>query len=88
MNTTWYPIACCSCERQALTRLGVKPQEILDVQASRLGLFRPPRKGEWYLSGAVPEAYIATDDLSEAYHIVSVCVTEKIVTRRALRTIA
>lgn len=31
---------------------------------------RPPRKGEWYLSGAIPMAYQARADMSAAYHIV------------------
>jgi hypothetical protein len=30
---------------------------------------RPPRKGEWYLSGAVIEAYQASNDLDSPYHI-------------------
>jgi hypothetical protein len=31
---------------------------------------RPPRKGEYYLSGAIPAAYIAPNDLTTAYLIV------------------
>jgi len=30
---------------------------------------RPPRKGEWYLSGSKIEAYRAPNDLSTEYHI-------------------
>lgn len=30
---------------------------------------RPPKKGEWYLSGAFVEAYQAPNDLSTAFHI-------------------
>lgn len=26
---------------------------------------RPPKKGEWYLSGAIPEAYLAYSDLDD-----------------------
>lgn len=33
------------------------------------GEFRCPRKGEWYLSGAVIEGYEAPNDLSQEYHI-------------------
>jgi len=33
------------------------------------GEFHPPRKGEWFVSGAVPEAYQAREDLSDGYHI-------------------
>ena len=35
------------------------------------GEFRPPRKGEWYLSGAIPAAYKAPNDLTTAYRIVT-----------------
>lgn len=31
---------------------------------------RAPRKGEWYVSGAVPMAYRAFNDLSSAYLVV------------------
>lgn len=34
------------------------------------GEFRAPRKGEWYLSGAEPAAYLAPADLSTPYHIM------------------
>lgn len=37
---------------------------------SRTGEFRPPRKGEWYLSGAIPGAWQAPNDLTTAYHIL------------------
>lgn len=37
--------------------------------------FRPPRKGEFYISGAIPEVYRALNDLSTAYHIALPCAT-------------
>ena len=39
------------------------------VKAIYSGEKRPPRKGEWYLSGAIPEAYRAPNDLDTPYHI-------------------
>ncbi len=39
----------------------------LRVEAT--GEFRNPRKGEWYISGAIPEGYDARNDLSTPYHI-------------------
>jgi hypothetical protein len=36
----------------------------------RTGELRPPKKGEWYLSGAIPGAYLAKADLSTPYHIM------------------
>jgi hypothetical protein len=44
--------------------LGFKPGA-----AVYTGEKRPPRKGEWYLSGALVEAYRAPNDLTAAYHI-------------------
>lgn len=35
----------------------------------RLG-FRPPRKGEFYLSGAIVQAWRAPNDLGTPYHVV------------------
>lgn len=41
---------------------------------------RPPRKGEWFLSGATIEAYRATADLSSSYPIAEmVKVTARVV---------
>lgn len=34
------------------------------------GEYRAPRKGEMYLSGAIPEAYEAYNDLDTAYHVL------------------
>lgn len=39
------------------------------VKAEASGEKRPPRKGEWYLSGAQIAAYRAPNDLSTAFHI-------------------
>lgn len=39
------------------------------THAVMTGEFRPPRKGEWYISGAIPAAYRARNDLSTPYHI-------------------
>lgn len=36
----------------------------------RSGEFRAPRKGEFYLSGAIPLAWEAPNDLGTAYHIL------------------
>lgn len=34
--------------------------------------YRPPRKGEWYLSGAIVEAYRAPNDLEGKVHIARI----------------
>jgi hypothetical protein len=40
------------------------------MAAQPVGERRPPKAGEWYLSGAIPEAYRAPTDLSVPFHIV------------------
>lgn len=40
------------------------------TRARWTGEFRAPRKGEWFLSGAIVEAYFApTDGIKSEYHI-------------------
>ena len=34
------------------------------------GQTRTPKKGEYYLSGAIPEVYLAPNDLNSIYHIM------------------
>ena len=45
-------------------------RQLRPLSAVRTGEFRAPKKGEWYLSGAIPEAYLANNNLSEAYYIL------------------
>lgn len=56
-----------------------------NIRAVKTGVFRNPKRGEWYLSGAIPEAYKAPNDLSSPFHIlklvkveVRTVVTEKV----------
>jgi hypothetical protein len=39
------------------------------LRCKATGEFRAPKKGEWYLSGAIPAGYKAPNDLSSPYHI-------------------
>jgi hypothetical protein len=39
----------------------------------KTGEFRPPKRGEHYLSGAIPEVYGAPNDLRQPYDIMSEC---------------
>jgi len=57
------------------------------VMAVYTGVKRPPKQGEWYLSGASVVAYRAPNDLSTAYHIAKLCLTETI-TRSVTKLIA
>ena len=42
---------------------------LIQYMAKPTGEFRPPKKGEWYLSGAIIEAYRAKADLVDSYVI-------------------
>jgi hypothetical protein len=37
---------------------------------AKIGEFRKPKAGEFFLSGAIPEVYDALHDLSTDYHIM------------------
>lgn len=57
-------------------------QERRRIMAVWTGEKRPPRAGEWYLSGAKIEAYRAWSDLETEYHIARLVKVEtKTVTR-------
>lgn len=47
------------------------------VASVKTGEFRAPKCGEWYLSGAVPEAYRAENDLSTRYHILKLVKVQR-----------
>ena len=51
-----------------------EPGHRLEVRAIHTGEKREPKAGEWYLSGAIVEAYHAPADLGTAYHIARLIV--------------
>jgi len=66
-------------ELEALGLIDVKPSiaNRRIVKAVWTGEKRPPKKGEWYLSGAIIEAYRAKNDLSDTYPIATLVTIEK-----------
>lgn len=48
-----------------------------DARGVLTGEHREPKKGEWYLSGAIPTAYKARNDLSSKYGIVKLVKIER-----------
>lgn len=48
------------------------------VMAKPTGEKRPPRKGEWFLSGALVEAYYAPNDLSTSYYIAKLVRVKRV----------
>lgn len=51
-----------------------------NIKAIKTGEFREPKKGEWYLSGAIVEAYRAPNDYpkNSKYHIAKLVLTETV----------
>jgi hypothetical protein len=49
------------------------------VSAQWTGEKRCPRRGEWFLSGAVIEAYCAPNDLTSSYHIARLVKTKTVI---------
>ena len=49
------------------------------IRARWTGETRPPLKGEWYLSGAIIEAYRAPSDLLTPYHIARLVSTRTMI---------
>ena len=62
---------------QPSATLATRPQK---VKAVATGEKRPPRAGEWYLSGAIVEAYRAPNDLTTPYHIARLVRVRQVVT--------
>ena len=63
---------------ERLSRSGLYPAEgrRQNIRAQWTGEKRPPRIGEWYLSGAMITAYMAHNDLNHAYHIARLVEVE------------
>lgn len=66
-------------QSRATAPMGRFPQYTLSVCVApkryfiATGEFRRPQEGEWYLSGAIVEAYMAPRDLSIPYWIAKEC---------------
>lgn len=50
----------------------IAPENQHQFAAVRTGEKRPPMKGEWYISGAIPEAYRAPNDLTHDHVIARI----------------
>lgn len=51
-----------------------------NIKAKPTGEFRCPKKGEWYLSGAIVTAYKAFNDLTTPFHITKLVRTKTVTT--------
>ena len=49
--------------------------------------FRTPKKGEWYLSGAIIEAYQAKRDMHSPFYIAQILIVESVASYQIKRII-
>jgi hypothetical protein len=85
---TYYRVADLPT-RQELANLGMdetsgaisrnrKAGRRVEIKAKPTKEKRPPGKGEWFLSGAIPEAYRSDGGMMSCYRIVKLVVVERI----------
>ena len=55
-----------------------KPTENSKIGAVETARYREPKQGEWFISGAIPEAYQAPNDLSTKYQIAELVWYENV----------
>lgn len=55
-------------------------REKRNIKSKPTGEFRCPKKGEWYLSGAIVTAYKAFNDLTIPFHIAKLVKTKTVTT--------
>jgi len=63
---------CPDCGAKISQKPKRYPAEKLGSVAVKTKEFRCPKKGEYFLSGAQPMAYLAPNDLSTAYRIMQI----------------
>ena len=70
MKTKFYPLKDYPNEEE-MKRFGLRYMSpyLNTIKAKFTGEKRCPKKGEWFLSGAIVEAYKAKNDLTTVYHI-------------------
>lgn len=67
--------------------------ETMDIRPSRVmavisGEFREPKADEWYLSGAIVQAYRATNDLTTKFHIAKIVLLQAVTTLSVVRELS
>ena len=66
----WLGFACSHHTRGPTRRL----------MGRKTGEFRPPKRGEWFLSGAIPEGYRAFADMDGSYYLLKLVAVKVTVT--------
>jgi hypothetical protein len=69
---------------KSFVKFGDGPEMLATIAAKRTGEHRPPKAGEWYLSGAEIAAYYAPNDFGDAspYHIAELVIVETITSEK------
>lgn len=59
----------------------------LHIMGEKTGVFRTPKKGDWYLSGAIPTTYKVAHDFRSEYHIMRLVLVERKTTTRLTKVV-
>lgn len=57
------------------------------IKVVKTGSYLCPKKGEWYLSGAIPEGYKAYNDLDTPYYICKLVKTQTAIVETIVKEI-
>lgn len=74
LPSPYYPI-----KGRAIRAIPSNAQALKFIATKPTGEYRRPVRGEWYLSGAEPEAYQASSTLSLEYYIAELVVLKKVI---------
>jgi hypothetical protein len=66
---------------------GVRFKSQKDLRAIKADKHCTPKKGQWFLSGAIPQAYLAQNDLSIKYHLAKIVQVEIITKIKIIKTL-
>lgn len=78
MTTKFYPLADRHPKQKFAPLKSIGFEGSKNIKAIGTGIRRYPKKGEWYLSGAIVNAYKAFEDLSIVYEIAKIVEVEEI----------
>lgn len=79
IKNNFYPLA----DYHFMQFNNIKPEGYF-IRARAKGEKRNPLKGEWYLSGAIIEAYQAKSDMTTPFHIAEIVLIKRITTEHVI----
>ena len=92
MSVKTYPVKDCirlaDRDKLGLPRQDARLSSTKEIRARATGKKRCPKKGDWYLSGAIVEAYRAPNDLNTVFCIATLCIVETVTEHKVVDMIS